>query len=88
MYVCEPTPQHLYPTADRSERNISKIKATFNVYTQEQVTASPRPGVDWGRVLSQPISSSLCGHVTHLQLPLEMRHTADIKISLSGSLED
>jgi len=46
MYVCDTTLHHLYPTTDRYERNISKIKATLNVYTHKQVTASQCPGVN------------------------------------------
>jgi len=74
--------QHLRTPTDRYHVVLAKIRQRFNIYTQDRsLLVSVLESLE--AVRADAYCLGLCGHVTHLQLPLEMRHTAKIKTSLS-----
>jgi len=81
--VCETLyPKHLHQPIQQIHDNISKNKTlSLDIYTNRTLLVSALESTKAMSAVAYRLG--LRGHVTHLQLPLEMRHTAKIKTSLS-----
>jgi len=77
--VCETLyPKHLHQPMQQIHNNISKNKTlSLDIYTNRTLLVSTLESTK--AVSTVAYRLGLHGHVTHLQLPLEMHHTTKIK---------